>query len=274
MLTVLAFLAGTTVIYGRSAIRQTTQEMSRFEAEILAESALYLTVYELQNDQKNHIYGLEPVSRAFDDHSYDVIVTPVTGRIDLNRSDQQTLATVFTEVGLNSNKAMKLAAAIADWRDPDEVKRLNGAEKSEYHVAGRSYGPSNAPFESISELNWVLGMTPEVYTCVASALTVFSGQAKVDLAYAPEIVKAAFKNSLPRPQPSSQRFEVRDGDVVEIKVSVLTEARQHYDLVATVRITGNVQSPYWILDWQFGAPKPPPPKICHAGSQANENKIN
>ena len=42
--------------------------------------------------------------------------------------------------------------AILDWRDPDDLKRPNGAEEADYRAAGLKYKPANAPFETVGEL--------------------------------------------------------------------------------------------------------------------------
>jgi general secretion pathway protein K len=75
----------------------------------------------------------------------------------------------------------KLVNAIIDWRDADNLARLEGAEKEEYKDAGLSYQPSNKPFQTIEELQLVLGMNEQVYNWLESLVTVYSGQPSVDL---------------------------------------------------------------------------------------------
>ncbi len=52
-----------------------------------------------------------------------------------------------------------LAAAIVDWRDPDDDPEPNGAESNAYHGSELRYACKNAPFESVEELRWVRGAT-------------------------------------------------------------------------------------------------------------------
>jgi general secretion pathway protein K len=52
--------------------------------------------------------------------------------------------------------------------------RPNGAEAADYRAAGMEWGPKNAPFEEITELQQVLGMTMPIYKEVAPLLTVYS----------------------------------------------------------------------------------------------------
>ena len=94
--------------------------------------------------------------------------------IDLNEAPEELLAALFDSVGINTDTAKSLAAAIADFRDPDNLPRPGGAELAEYRAAGLAWGPKNAPFQMFEELQQVLGMTPEIYERVASYLTIYS----------------------------------------------------------------------------------------------------
>jgi general secretion pathway protein K len=94
-------------------------------------------------------------------------------KIDLNEAPEELLAALFDSVGINTD-AKSLAAAIADFRDPDNLPRPGGAELAEYRAAGLAWGPKNAPFQMFEELQQVLGMTPEIYERVASYLTIYS----------------------------------------------------------------------------------------------------
>jgi len=51
-----------------------------------------------------------------------------------------------------------VAAAIIDWRDPDETPTQNGAEQESYP----NYRCKNAPFETVDELLLVRGVTPDL----------------------------------------------------------------------------------------------------------------
>jgi general secretion pathway protein K len=95
-------------------------------------------------------------------------------KIDLNRAPEALLAALFASVGVDPAKAQALAAAIADFRDPDNFPRPRGAEEAEYRDAGLPWGPKNAPFQIVEELQQVLGMTAEIYRWVTPDLSVYS----------------------------------------------------------------------------------------------------
>ena len=69
-----------------------------------------------------------------------------------------------------------------DWRDPDDLRRPNGAEEADYRAAGLKYKPANAPFETVGELARVLGVTPALYARIADSLTVHSRQPGINAA--------------------------------------------------------------------------------------------
>src|SRR6478736_3922489 len=104
-------------------------------------------------------------------------------KIDLNAAPDALLRNVLIVTGgLDEPAANALVDAIADWRDPDELRRPNGAELPEYRAAGLKYGPANAPFETVGEAARVLGMTPAVFRRVARVATVYSRQPGINAA--------------------------------------------------------------------------------------------
>lgn len=107
-----------------------------------------------------------------------------SGKIDLNTASDALLKGLFLSVGLSDEASTHLLDAVLDWRDADKLKRLHGAEEEGYRAAGKSYVPSDAPFETVDELQRVLGMNSELYRKLAPALTVYSRQSGVNTAVA------------------------------------------------------------------------------------------
>jgi len=64
---------------------------------------------------------------------------------------------------------------------------------SQYQAAGLNYGPPGAPFESLSELGDVLGMTPALLQALAPHLTLYS-DGDPEPALADPVVRAALRN--------------------------------------------------------------------------------
>jgi general secretion pathway protein K len=103
-----------------------------------------------------------------------------SGKIDINKADQILLQSVMEKSPLEEDKRAKLIGAIIDWRDGDDLLSLEGAEKDEYRKAGLKYQPRNKPFQSLEELQMVLGMNEKIFNWLQPLITVYSGQAKVN----------------------------------------------------------------------------------------------
>ncbi|NJN46353.1 MAG: general secretion pathway protein GspK [Candidatus Competibacteraceae bacterium] len=88
--------------------------------------------------------------------------------------------------------------AIEDWRDPDDLRRLNGAESEDYKAAGRAVGPTNMPFSSVEELQQVLGITTPIYLNLVPWLTVHSYQPGID----PTVASATVLHAMPGVDPA------------------------------------------------------------------------
>jgi len=116
-----------------------------------------------------------PYAWRFHDVAVDVRIVDETGKVDLNAADITLLAALLQATGAAPEVATQVAGAIADWRDGDDfVQITGGAEAADYASAGRPYGAKNAPFESVAEVEQVLGMTPALYEAVAPYLTIYS----------------------------------------------------------------------------------------------------
>lgn len=99
-----------------------------------------------------------------------------SGKIDLNAASEQTLRTLLNQLTGDERLAGSLTAKILDWRDNDELTRLNGAEAKEYREEGKAYVPQNKNFQALEELQMVSGLTPALYKTLEPVLTIYSGQ--------------------------------------------------------------------------------------------------
>lgn len=112
------------------------------------------------------------------------------GKIDLNTADEALLQALISQAPIEEGQQAGLVNAIIDWRDDDDMVRTDGAEKKEYQDAGLSYQPRNKPFQSIEELQLVLGMNENIYNWLQDLVTVYSGQPTVNLQLAsPEVLQ-------------------------------------------------------------------------------------
>jgi len=86
-----------------------------------------------------------------------------SGKININRVDEDTLRRILTHLGVEEPLRTILVDSIADWRDPDDLHRTNGAENEYYLALSPPYTAKNGPFDAIEDLLWVRGMTTELY---------------------------------------------------------------------------------------------------------------
>jgi general secretion pathway protein K len=56
-----------------------------------------------------------------------------------------------------------LVDSIMDWRDPDDLHRINGAESDYYQSLPTSYSAKNGPFDTVEDLLWVRGVTTALF---------------------------------------------------------------------------------------------------------------
>lgn len=126
-----------------------------------------------------------PYQWRFADAQIEVSLIDEGGKLDLNRADVPLLGALLRATGVDQAQADRLAAAIADWRDTDQLSQpAGGGEDPDYANAGLPYGAKDAEFESIAELQQVLGFTPAIYARLEPHVTVFSGRARPDPAFA------------------------------------------------------------------------------------------
>jgi type II secretory pathway component PulK len=149
---------------------------------------------------------------TFGDARYALLLRDVGAAMNLNEADEEMLRQFFSlGVGVDYADADALAQAILDWRDEDEIPRINGGEREEYLEEGALVLPPNRDFVDVDELRHVRGMTPEVYVAAAPHLTLI-GDGQINLNSAPEPVLLA----LPGMDPGAvtQLLRLRDSGVL------------------------------------------------------------
>lgn len=141
---------------------------------------------------------------SFDGAVIEVDVRDETGKIDLNAAAPDLLAGLFRGLGEPQGAATRLAGAIMDWRDEDTLTQpAGGAEDADYAAAGLAWGAKDAPFETVAEVEQVLGMRPGLYAAAAPYLTVYSGSAVPEANFADEVVLAAMGAERPPRLPDA-----------------------------------------------------------------------
>jgi general secretion pathway protein K len=86
-----------------------------------------------------------------------------SGKININRVNDETLRRIFTNLGLDEARRDILVDSIMDWRDADDLHRTNGAENDYYASLSPPYSAKNGPLDTVEDLLWIKGMTPELF---------------------------------------------------------------------------------------------------------------
>ena len=228
VLVLLTIVVGVFAVLTRTETLQARYLFDTTAARYAAEAGIHRAAFELRNPdmETRWVADGRPYTVRFGDAEVEIRISDESGRVDLNRVDEEFMVELLMANGVDEIEALHLAAAIADWRDPDDLPRSYGAEIDEYIAAGYPYGPANEDFGSVEELQQVIGMTWELYTQIEDLLTVH-GQAQVNPAFAPVDVLALL--------PEMDR---------ELAEMFVAEREQHHpaDLNAVMMPTGQMVS--------------------------------
>ncbi|MEO8385940.1 MAG: type II secretion system protein GspK [Betaproteobacteria bacterium] len=179
IMTLLMLIASSFIYAMRTDVVIVANSVTRARLEAAADAAVQRGIFEMfKPPQLPGRWTTDGVAQAwgYQGIAVEVSMTDESGKIDINTASDALLRGLFLSQGLKEDEAASITDAIGDWRDPDSLKRLRGAEEAEYVAAGYTYKPANAAFQSIEELRLVMGMTPELYEKVAPLITIYSRQ--------------------------------------------------------------------------------------------------
>lgn len=187
VVTLLSVIAGNFAFSMRGEAQIARNLLSTAQAQAQADAGVQRAWYELMKpptELNRWVGDGAPHELGLTDGILRISIQDESGKIDLNTASEALLVGLFRSVGVTAESATALVEGVQDWRDSDKLRRLHGAEEAEYLAAGKNYAPSNAPFETVDELQRVLGMTPELFRLLEPALTVYSKQPGVNTAVA------------------------------------------------------------------------------------------
>lgn len=182
LISVLWLIVLLTVIAGglSYASRQSTQSMASLmggtKAHYLADGAAQLVMMNLlsRTPEDRLLADGETIDVTLPGGHVLVTVMDENGKIDINAARETLLARLFYSLDVEQEQADALADAIVDYRDKDDLQRLNGAEEEDYRAAGLGWGPKNSAFTSVDELQRVYGMQPDIYQAMKPYITIYS----------------------------------------------------------------------------------------------------
>lgn len=94
---------------------------------------------------------------------FEVRIENESGKVDINRAGESLLRMILKPFALEEQEKNIIVDSILDWRDKDNLHRLNGAEDDYYKSLPRPYECKDGDFDSVEELLMVRGVTPEIF---------------------------------------------------------------------------------------------------------------
>ncbi|VAW34923.1 hypothetical protein MNBD_GAMMA01-2184 [hydrothermal vent metagenome] len=184
----LTVIAASFALSARTEGVQAKMVFDTTRARYLAEAGLHRAVYELRNPdpESRWIADGRTYKMDFAGSEVEIQITDETGKIDINLASDELLVGLFASLGMSDDEAMMLTERVIDWRDNDDIRGMDGAEDDDYEAEGYKYGAKDALFDTVPELQQVMGISYEMYRRLEPAITVYSGSRNINIAYAPE----------------------------------------------------------------------------------------
>jgi len=276
LLTIIAVgLTGTQRTESHLAANQVNSAVFRAQAEAaiqLAALNLLTPVTVLESQGMMAAPGLEdtriwkpdgqPRRWGLDGVELEIRIYNETSLIDLNTAGRDLLLALMMAAGLQDRDPESLVDAILDWRDEDQLHLAHGAEDPDYAAAGLPYGAKDGPFQSVEELQQVLGFDRDIYRLLSPALTVSSGEASPNSTFAPALVQAALEGiSLAEVEERRRQNQEalsmtatsmdRGGPLYRIRVGWATLNGAFRAMDALVRVQPEGQPPIQVLERRY-----------------------
>jgi general secretion pathway protein K len=174
VLTILTVIVLSFSFMARTETYSTLSFKEGIEKKFLAEAGVergitelfYRNLYKFQFVQ---LEGMEvwkidgtPYKGRMENGYYTVRLTDESGKVDLNTTSDVVLKNLLLNLGIEEGEADIIVDSIMDWKDPDDLHRLYGAEDEYYMSLPNPYKAKNADFETLEELILVRGITHEI----------------------------------------------------------------------------------------------------------------
>lgn len=249
------------VAEGRGIVSEVQAETEQAKLTAACNAGLQMVIASLASKDKKQQWPIDGTSRkvTLDDVALTIIVEDERGKAPLNGINEDQVREIFAAAGVKSPRLDTLVDSYEDWLDPDDDRRVNGAEARDYASLG--YKPRNGGFHTVSELHQLKGMDDALYAQVAPAVTVFFGESggfseATSQILALEALSELGPNSPEVVQRQQELSGQRQSSVIANPpyligrtLTVKVEAqRAGADLrrSAIVELTGNAADPVWL----------------------------
>jgi general secretion pathway protein K len=215
VLTILLVIVFSFSFMTRTETLSTASFKGGLERKFIAEGAMERAIMELfyRNVYKNQTIELEgrevwqvdgtPYTGQLGNGTYTVSIIDESGKVDINSASDVVLKNLFLNTGISEEEADTIVDSIMDWKDPDDLHRLHGAESDYYLSLQNPYKAKNARFDSLEELLLVKGVTADILygnkerKGIIDFLTVYTKKNKININAAPKEVLMALPGMTP-----------------------------------------------------------------------------
>ncbi|MCU7846059.1 MAG: general secretion pathway protein GspK [Candidatus Thiodiazotropha sp. (ex Monitilora ramsayi)] len=270
LVVLLTIVAASFATHSRVETRMAGNLVERQKARFMAETGFNRAVMELMAAKDEESWNLN--GQVYEIQNAQgmlrIAIRSASGLVDLNKASRQILLNTFKMLAENDEDRAQLADALEDWRDSDDLRRLKGAEDTDYASEGYAYGASDRDLESVDELGYVMGFNRDAVEKLRPYVTVHSGQSSVDYQFAAESLTELLKDGMSLDSGVAEAFDQIDSDLAElediddfsspgqasgknyrISVEALTKGGARSAIHVDIEMKNKNDKPYTILDW-------------------------
>ena len=212
-----------------------------------------------------NLYG----DRIYLDDSVSVQLQDIAGMIS-PLTQPQYLAALLSRASVSTSDVTSFLDKLADWQEPGELKRLNGAKAWDYLAAGYSYTPRNYYIQTIDEIRLLKDFDDSPLDAFRENLVYWGSDYVNYLTMSEKLLRALLKNdrtvtdllemrrnqvltgdyftALTGIQPTDS---VRMGPCGMIQVTVTAREHSAVDEIKAVIIKRELhEKPFTILEWK------------------------
>ncbi|MEW8222701.1 MAG: PilX N-terminal domain-containing pilus assembly protein [Candidatus Thiodiazotropha taylori] len=267
MVALLTIIAASFSTQSKVESRLAGNSKDALQAKLLAESGFSRAVMELMvisPQQRWNFNGqLYPLQTA--QGELEVSIRNASGLLDLNKASSDQLNRLFGLISDDPEERNALVDRLHDWRDADDLRRLNGAEDKDYRAAGYDYATAGKDLTSLEELAYVMGFDAARVNRLRPYVTLNSDTATVDYRFASEQLTALLTSTGQSGSVLTEALDQLDSELADldlsqgggtsqskvfrIEVNARTKQGGHARIVADVGLKNRGRIPYSIHSW-------------------------
>ena len=159
ILLLISVLVANLVMQVRSELQVARNIKDRTVGQFLAAGGVQLAIFRKQDrvvnsegtEYERFLEGLSYETTLADKGRVRYYLVSESGKIDLNTVPRELLELFLVYYGLDTDEVDIVYDSLLDWRDPDDLHRLNGAEQDYYESLADPYIPRNGRILDASE---------------------------------------------------------------------------------------------------------------------------